>query len=91
MDSIRNLIEERGKRYNHFPDNAYTAQMLKDVYRHSPNFDTLEDYTAEALDVIASKIARIINGDPTYKDNWLDIQGYCQLVLDELEREAEDA
>ena len=87
MHDIRDTLNERGKQYRHFPDNATTAQRFKDVYRMSQNFDGIDDCMAEALDVIASKIARILNGDPTYRDNWIDIMGYCQLVLDELDNE----
>jgi hypothetical protein len=38
----------------------------------------------EALEMIAHKIARIVNGDPNYADSWLDIAGYAQLVADRL-------
>ena len=34
--------------------------------------------------MIQHKIGRILNGDPNYDDNWRDICGYSQLVLDEL-------
>ena len=36
--------------------------------------------------MIASKIARIVNGDPDYADNWHDIAGYARLVEKELEK-----
>jgi hypothetical protein len=38
----------------------------------------------EALDMIAHKIARIINGDPDYADSWVDIAGYATLVSERL-------
>ena len=38
----------------------------------------------QALEVIADKIARMLNGDPNYDDNWQDIIGYSQLVLNEI-------
>jgi hypothetical protein len=38
----------------------------------------------EALDMVAHKIGRILNGDPTYTDSWHDIAGYSKLVEDEL-------
>ena len=38
----------------------------------------------EALDMIAHKIGRIINGDPDYADSWDDIAGYAKLVGDRL-------
>lgn len=31
---------------------------------------------------IADKIARILNGDPEYRDNWHDIAGYAKLAED---------
>jgi len=39
----------------------------------------------EALAMIAHKIGRIINGNPYYADSWIDIIGYAQLIVDELE------
>lgn len=45
----------------------------------------LADDQYEALDMIAHKIARIINGDPDYADSWDDIAGYAKLVADRLQ------
>lgn len=39
---------------------------------------------AEALEVIASKISRMLTGDPQYRDNWHDIVGYAKLVDDRM-------
>jgi hypothetical protein len=41
----------------------------------------------EALEMIAHKIARILNGDPNYSDNWIDVAGYATLVANRLEKE----
>jgi len=38
----------------------------------------------EALDMICSKISRIVNGDPDYDDSWVDIAGYAQLIVNRL-------
>ena len=35
----------------------------------------------------AHKVARILNGDPTYPDSWTDIGGYAKLVEQELNGE----
>jgi sulfur carrier protein ThiS len=40
----------------------------------------------ESLDMIANKIARIVNGDPYYKDSWQDIAGYAQLIVNKLDK-----
>lgn len=47
-------------------------------------WDLLTPIAKQALTVIADKIARILNGDPNYADNWHDIQGYAKLVEDRL-------
>jgi hypothetical protein len=39
----------------------------------------------EALDMIAHKIARILNGNPDVHDHWHDIVGYASLVAENLE------
>ena len=41
----------------------------------------------EALDMIATKIARILNGNPDHVDSWIDIAGYATLVADRLKGE----
>jgi len=44
----------------------------------------LDDTKKQALTVIADKIARILNGDHDYSENWHDIQGYARLVEERL-------
>jgi hypothetical protein len=34
--------------------------------------------------MIMHKIARIMNGDPNYRDSWVDIAGYAQIVADRI-------
>lgn len=53
----------------------------------SSGWSRLAPDQAQALDTIADKIARILNGDPNYDDNWRDIAGYATLVLKRLEAE----
>jgi hypothetical protein len=38
----------------------------------------------ESLDMIAHKIARILNGNPNVHDHWHDIAGYATLVANDL-------
>lgn len=86
-DIVNDTLTERGSRYGKFRNNAETAQALKDVVRsHLFNYDDkdLDSDQMEALDMICHKIARIINGDPDYVDNWVDIAGYATLVADRL-------
>ncbi len=80
--SIKNTLEERGLKYGEFKGNAGIAQALKDVMRlqNPSGWDRLATDQKEALEVIASKIGRMINGNPDYADNWHDIAGYALLV-----------
>jgi hypothetical protein len=50
----------------------------------SPNWEKLDDDMREAFHIIANKMGRILNGDPSFHDSWHDIVGYAKLVADRL-------
>lgn len=80
-------LTERGNRYGKFSGHAQVTQEIKRVMsRHAAALNkTFTDSQWEALEMIAHKIGRIVNGDPDYADSWVDIAGYAKLVADELE------
>ena len=80
--SVDNTLSERGNRYGDFTDHSVIAQDLQDVMRRAPGWQKLPPFMKQALTVIADKIARLLNGDPYYTDNWHDIQGYAKLAED---------
>lgn len=84
--SIEETLAERGKRYGSFESHANIAQNLKRCMHHSPNWNILSDDKRQALEVIADKVARILNGDSNYHDNWHDIIGYAKLIADTLKK-----
>ena len=79
---VNATLAERGKRYGDFTNHARITQALKAAMVDSPNWKTLSQDKKEALDMIVHKIARILNGDPNYKDSWHDIVGYAKLAED---------
>ena len=86
---INEMLAGREARYGSFQGHAEISQHLKGVilqYQAKRGCD-LDPDQREALDMIAHKIARIINGDPNYADNWVDIAGYATLVASRLEKE----
>ena len=83
--SVENTLAERGGRYGEFADHAMIAQGIQDVMRNAPKWGLLDADMKQALSVIADKIARILNGDPYYLDNWHDIQGYAKLIEKRIE------
>jgi hypothetical protein len=93
-DTVSATLAERGSRYGDFRDHARLAQRLQDCLREHTivdgsgipyrPWDNLTPVMKQALTVDADKNARILNGDPTYADNWHDKQGYAKLVEDTL-------
>ena len=82
---IDETLNERGARYGTFKNHAEISQLIKGLLWSRPNWHGLEPDQREALEMIAHKIARIINGDPNYADSWVDIAGYAKLVANRLQ------
>jgi Domain of unknown function (DUF6378) len=74
------ILADRQTTHGAFMDNAQIAQALKVVMRDRPGWPRLNSVKQEALDMIVSKIGRILSGDPHHPDHWLDIAGYAQLA-----------
>ena len=88
MDNINEILNERAKTHGDFSEVAITAQLLKNnifVRLEQTSKYPLNDTQRESLDMICSKIARIISGDCNEIDHWQDIAGYALLVVRELE------
>ena len=65
---IGQILEERGTRYGEFEDQSFLSQALKYIMRHG-GWDRLGDDQKEALEMMAVKMARILNGDPDHIDS----------------------
>lgn len=82
--NARQLIDSRRQTHGDWPRTAGMAQRLKrciadEIVRAGlPN--RLADDQWEALDMILTKIARIVSGDPNHADHWDDIAGYARLA-----------
>jgi len=87
MSEINNILEQRGNRYGEFKGHAEITQSLKRIIQIelAVREKVLPDSQQEALDMICHKIGRIINGDNNYDDSWIDIAGYSQLIVTELQ------
>ncbi len=82
--TINEILQERGNRYGSFEGHAAITQGIKEVMYCSPKWKSLSWSQKESLEMVAHKIGRILNGDPDYKDSWVDIVGYVQLVVNQL-------
>jgi len=79
--NAKELTEERGTTHGNFSANARVSQELKAII-HCENSD-MTNVQREAIDMICMKLSRIASGHAHFADHWQDVQGYCQLVLDD--------
>lgn len=79
------LLDARESTHGSYLSVSRISQELKRVMYGGPQYQDLDDRQSEALDMIASKIARILSGNPNEPDHWRDIAGYAALVLKGLE------
>lgn len=88
--TIETTLKERGARYGAFSEHAQIAQAIQDAYRIYPEkWNKLPPVVKQGLTVIADKIARILNGDEYYDDNYHDLGGYAKLMEDWVRKENE--
>ena len=90
MNTIDAVLDERGSRYGKFATHAEVTQAYKTLLwcQLEERDKRLASDQQEALDMIFHKIGRIINGDASYADSWVDVAGYAKLVADRLEGNA---
>lgn len=77
---MSDILDEREKTHGDYYRVAMMAQELKDAMRRGKNWKTLDDTQRETLEMIASKIGRILSGNPHEVDHWRDIVGYAALI-----------
>ena len=77
--NIDEIIRAKETSHGHFDDTATIAQTQKAVMRRGRNWEGLVNPSKESLEMIATKIARILNGDPNDPEHWNDIAGYARI------------
>jgi hypothetical protein len=87
MTDIKKTLNDRAAKYGDFRYHAELSVHFKKVMHKGRSWPELYPYMQESLEMIQHKIARILNGDPTYLDSWVDIIGYTQLVVDRLKQD----
>ena len=84
--AVSNILQQRESQYGSYSDVARITQAIKSQLITGSSYDKLSDEQKLSLDMIANKMARAVNGDVNYIDNWNDICGYSQLVIDNLKK-----
>lgn len=80
------ILDARANQYGNFLASANVAIRLKGTMHNAIAQQDLHMAPDQllALDMIAVKISRILTGNPSHLDSWVDIAGYATLVADRL-------
>lgn len=79
------ITQTRHKTHGSFAENAEVSQHIKDLLRSRPGYSKLTNVQRESVDMIALKLSRIVSGKAGEKDHWVDIGGYADLAVQEIE------
>lgn len=71
------LVVARETTHGSFADSALVAQGIKAWLRSGPRWAEMSSEQREAAEMIATKLARIVCGNPDHPDHWDDIAGYA--------------
>lgn len=89
-NQLEKILDKRAEQYGTFMRNADITIKLKQVIHNAMVREDTQLYPdqLQALDMIAAKIGRILTGNPSHLDSWVDIAGYAKLVSDRLQGNA---
>lgn len=79
QSGVDKTLLERESQYGRFEDVAHVTQGMISLMRQC-GYDDMPQPHQMALSMIASKMARIVNGDCNHLDSWHDIGGYSKLI-----------
>ena len=85
--TVLETLKERNKTHGNFADCSATAQELKQWMRDVGSWRYLAYDQREALELSATKISRLLHGDPNHIDGWHDIAGFAMLIEQRLIKE----
>lgn len=77
------VLNDREQTHGDYKKTAAISQELKAIINHCDG-GLLTSVQAESLDMICTKISRILSGNPNEPDHWRDIAGYSTLVVESL-------
>jgi hypothetical protein len=84
-NGLRHVLKERGTTHGNWIKQSEGAQRIKAAFEDCSNWAGLKPSQKEALQSIATKISRILHGNPDERDHWADIAGYADLIVAEID------
>jgi len=83
--NIHVLLDAKDKEHGNVNDVSDAVCGMWDIFYGSNNCAAMTHIERMCMHMIMMKLARAMSGG-RLKDHWLDIAGYAQLVVDEIER-----
>ena len=84
---VKDILAARHTTHGDFGDVAKFSQEMRGYYRMQPGWRRLSSVQQETIEYIIHKHARIMNGDPNFRDHWVDQVGYLERVIERLPEE----
>ena len=81
---MSDLLNERAKTHGSYITVSYISQEFKNIALGSPNWFKLPPAQKESIDLIFTKLSRILSGNWAHADHWEDIEGYARLAQQSL-------
>jgi hypothetical protein len=87
VSGVGKVLDARAEQYGSFMQSSDTVIRIKGIMHNAVARNAVHLYPdqLQALDMIATKISRIVHGNPNHLDSWIDIAGYATLVADRLQ------
>ena len=87
VSGVGKVLDARAEQYGSFMQSADTVIRIKGIMHNAIARNEVHLYPdqLQALDMIATKLSRIVHGNPNHLDSWIDIAGYATLVADRLQ------
>jgi len=87
VSGVGKVLDARAEQYGSFMQSSDTVVRIKSIMHNAVARNNVHLYPdqLQALDMIATKISRIVHGNPNHLDSWIDIAGYATLVADRLQ------
>ena len=87
VSGVGKVLDARAEQYGSFMQSSDTVIRIKSIMHNAVARNEVHLYPdqLQALDMIATKISRIVHGNPNHLDSWIDIAGYATLVADRIQ------
>lgn len=79
LDEVDDTLQSREDSHGPYREQAQFSQLLKSIMHSHKNWKDIPAEQRESLDMITVKVSRLMNGNSSEPDTWLDISGYAML------------